>query len=103
LPWKFARLYRKVDFTSALAWAGKGARNRSAAKGTIRCLTRTDFIVSGLRANDVPFVLKIINRLITNCYSNIENVTAGAMGNSRRGFGVFTDIGKLPVYWVKSP
>jgi hypothetical protein len=25
------------------------------------------------------------------------------MGNSRRGFGLFTDTGKFPARWVKSP
>jgi hypothetical protein len=41
--------------------------------------------------------------LITICYDNIETVTAGGVGISRRRFGDFTDTGKSPAYWVKSP
>jgi len=51
----------------------------------------------------MPFVLLIKILLITNNYIDIETVTTGEMGNSRREFGVFTDTGKLPAHSVKSP
>jgi len=56
-----------------------------------------------LTANDMPFVLLNRKRLKTYCYNKFEIVAAGAMGNSRKGFGDFTDPVKLPVRWVKSP
>jgi hypothetical protein len=51
----------------------------------------------------MPYVVLNKYRLLTDCYSNIETVTTGEMGKSRREFGVFTDTGKLPAHSVKSP
>jgi len=50
-------------------------------------------MVSNTTATGVPFVLEIKTHLKTDYYENIAVVATGRLGNSRKGFGVFTDTG----------
>jgi hypothetical protein len=81
LPWKFARLYRKVDFTSALAWAGKGARIRDAAKARGRYFMLLAFMATDERAICMPRSLSMVYILNTTSYGFIKLPAGGDLVN----------------------
>jgi hypothetical protein len=53
-------------------------------------------MASNTKASGMPFVLEMKNHLKTDCCDNIEIVATGAMGNSQKRFGDFTDTVKIP-------